>query len=178
MGKQELDAFLRDAGATTPNPFSAEQVFSAVANDAAWERIVHELAFIVSPAAIAQVRRALSGMGSTKKKRLDPQLVAASKAHELACRNAGVSAPFLRDGRPVDSSGKEVTPYSMDMLNQGGALCQAHTQRQGLQRQGQGQGQQGQARGAARRRGGQGRYEGAPRVQAQVRAGMGLPTGH
>ena len=112
MGKQELDAFLRDAGATTPNPFSAEQVFSAVANDAAWERIVHELAFIVSPAAIAQVRRrSRESMGSTKKKRLDPQLVAASKAHELACRNAGVSAPFLRDGRPVDSSGKEVTPY-------------------------------------------------------------------
>lgn len=116
MGKQELDIFFRDAGATAPNPFSAEQVFSAVANDAAWERIVCELAFIVSPAAIAQVRRALSGMGSTKKKRLDPQLVAESNAHERACRNAGVMAPFLREGRPVDSSGKEVTPFSMDML--------------------------------------------------------------
>ena len=96
MGKQELDTFFHDAGATAPNSFSAEQVFSAVANDVAWERIVHELAFIVSPAAIAQVRRALSGMGSTKKKRLDPQLVAESNAHERACRNAGVSAPFLR----------------------------------------------------------------------------------
>ena len=140
MSKADLDSFLEQCGATATNPYSVEEIFSAVTG-AMWDAvIVPKLEFCVDAEAVSKVRLCLDrARKSSKRQRViglqvekekDEVAVAAVAAHNKACTEAGITAPFLLDGRAVDSKGKAATPFAWSMLNGKGKSSKKSAQQQ------------------------------------------------